>query len=88
MCQWGTETQCLVPMPAELSHTGEFRWAIKGVDTCIAPIVDALNAAGIYTANSCCGHGKAPGRIALHDGRELFIVSSDRQRDAGEGSDA
>lgn len=74
MCQWGNETLCLVPMPAELSHTGEFRWAIKGVDACIAPIVDALNAAGIYTANSCCGHGKSPGRIALHDGRELVIV--------------
>lgn len=88
MCQWGTQIQCLVPMPAELSHTGEFRWAIKGVDACIAPIVDALNAAGIYTANSCCGHGKAPGRISLHDGRELLIMPPERQIDADKGNGA
>lgn len=76
MCKWGTDELCLVPMPAELSHTGEFRWAIKGVDACIAPIINALNAAGIYTANCCCGHGKAPGWIALHDGRELWIINT------------
>lgn len=73
MCAWGTDELCLVPIPAELSYTGEFRWAIRGVDACIAPIVNALNAAGIYTAQSCCGHGKGPGRIDLHDGRIIWI---------------
>lgn len=73
MCEWGTHVELLVPMPAELSHTKEFRWAIKGVDACIAPIVQALNDAGIYTANCCCGHGKEPGEIILHDGRVLRI---------------
>lgn len=77
MCEWGTEVQLLVPMPAELSHTGEFRWAIKGIDACIAPIVQALNDAGIYTANCCCGHGKAEGTIFLHDGRVLRIAKRD-----------
>jgi hypothetical protein len=76
MCEWGNEEKLLVPMPAELSHTGQFRWAIKGVDACIAPLVQALNEAGVYTANCCCGHGKAPGWIALHDGRHLLIVDS------------
>jgi hypothetical protein len=66
----------LVPMPAELSHTGQFRWAIKGVDSCIADLVQALNNAGVYTSNSCCGHGKTEGVIALHDGRELTINSA------------
>lgn len=80
MCDWGTQVLLLVPMPAELSHTGQFRWAIKGVDACIADLVQALNSAGIYTANSCCGHGKAPGVIFLHDGRVLMI-----EKGAGEG---
>jgi len=60
-------------MPAELSHTDEFRWAIKGIDSCIADIVEALNAAGIYTSQCCCGHGKGDGFIDLHDGRTLII---------------
>lgn len=77
MCEWGTDRLLLVPMPAELSYTGQFRWAIKGVDACIADIVQALNEAGIYTSNSCCGHGKADGKIYLHDGRVLTITKGD-----------
>jgi hypothetical protein len=63
-------------MPAELSYTGKFRWAIKGIDSCIADIVNALNASGVYTANCCCGHGERPGEIILHDGRTLTITES------------
>lgn len=55
-------------MPAELSYTGKLRWKLTEVDACIAPIIQALNNAGIYTANSCCGHGKNNGSIILHDG--------------------
>ena len=73
MCEWGTDTELWVAIPANLSHTGEFHWDMKGVDACIAPIVQALNQAGIYTASSCCGHGKVPGSILLHDGRILTI---------------
>jgi hypothetical protein len=43
-------------------------------DPCIAPIVAALNAAGIATVASCCGHGEQLGNIALADGRELIIA--------------
>lgn len=43
-------------------------------DPCIAPIVRALNADGLRTIASCCGHGTRPGRIALHSGQELFIL--------------
>lgn len=73
MCEWGTQVEMEVPIPAYLSHTGEFRWDRKGIDSCIAPIIAALNTAGIYTANCCCGHGKAPGTIFLHDGRTLVV---------------
>lgn len=43
-------------------------------DPCVASIVMALNAAGIDTLASCCGHGFRPGNIALADGRELVIA--------------
>lgn len=44
------------------------------VDACIAPIVDALNRAGLKTIASCCGHGKQPSNIVLKDGREVVIA--------------
>lgn len=46
------------------------------VDWCIHHIVAALNAAGIETVASCCGHGKMDGRIDLKDGRVLVIKAS------------
>lgn len=73
MCNHNDTIRLHVPIPADHSHTGEFRWGYKPVDRCIAPIVQALNAAGIMTVNACCGHGDGPGAIALHDGRELTI---------------
>ncbi len=74
MCKWGDITELRVPVPARLSYDGRARWATKAVDSCIADIVDALNAAGIFTANSCCGHGREEGSIVLHDGRELKLA--------------
>ena len=73
MCRHNDTVDLWVPIPAELSHTGDFRWALKPVDRCIARRVSALNAHGQLTANACCGHGKGPGAIVLHDGRELCI---------------
>jgi hypothetical protein len=73
MCKHGDEVLLSVPIPASLSHTGELRWETKSVDRCIAPLVKALNDAGIYTANCCCGHGETDGNIILHDGRTLTI---------------
>ena len=46
---------------------------MRGIDFCIVPVVAALNAAGIITISSCCGHGKIPGIISLEDKRELSI---------------
>lgn len=45
-----------------------------GVDASLAPIVDALNKAGVPTIASCSGHGHRPGNIALRDGREIVIA--------------
>ena len=44
------------------------------IDVEIAPIVNALNMAGLTTIASCSGHGHRPGMIALADGREIIIA--------------
>lgn len=44
------------------------------VDEEIAPIVKALNEAGVPTRASCSGHGYRPGNIMLSDGREIIIA--------------
>lgn len=85
MCQHGDLEMLWVPMPPDLSHTGALRWDWKGVDRCIAPIVRALNNAGIYTANCCCGHGDVLGSIILHDGRVLHLAIAPTPPSAGGG---
>lgn len=63
----------LVKVSSELSHSGADEWKVKPVDSCIAPIVRALQDGGIDMLGSCCGHGKGHGSILLADGRELRI---------------
>jgi hypothetical protein len=75
MCNWGTEEVVAVRIPADLSHTGTPRWKDVGIDACIAPIVKALQAGGIDMRGSCCGHGRADGKIILADGRVLIVHS-------------
>lgn len=45
-------------------------------DPCIEPLVRALNAAGLRTIASCCGHGTHPTSVVLDDDR--FVVVVDR----------
>lgn len=78
MCKHGDTRLLRVPIPAYLSHTGEAFWMTKPIDACIAPLVRELIAAGIYTANCCCGHGKGPGSIVLHSGIEIVLRVSER----------
>lgn len=75
MCKWGTEELVEVTVAADLSHTGVEYVRPFGIDACIAPLMRALNAGGIVTRQSCCGHEKGPGRIDLADGRVLHISS-------------
>ena len=79
MCKWGTDTNIMVRIPANISCTNKARLAIKGVDSCIADIVQALVMGGIWTTGCCCGHGKAPGAIGLEDGRTLIIFKDDEE---------
>ena len=49
---------------------------VQCIDHCIHHLVAALNAGGIRTVASCCGHGKSEGNIFLEDGRLLLIQVS------------
>ena len=50
------------------------RGRVQGIDWCIHRIVAALNAGGVLTVASCCGHGQMNGNIILEDGRVLVIL--------------
>ena len=80
MCQWGTYVEMDLLKPAHLSHTGKAFMKLEQIDACIAPIVKALNDAGITTTQSCCGHGKGLGRIDLEDGRIIWIDNKEGKR--------
>ena len=46
---------------------------VQGIDWCIHRIVAALNAGGVRTVASCCGHRMMKGAISLDDGRVSII---------------
>jgi hypothetical protein len=56
---------CSIPMP--------LNGRVHDIDYCVAGLVAALNAGGIATSISCCGHGELPGTIVLSDGRLMTI---------------
>ena len=49
---------------------------VQCIDFCIHHIIAALNAGGVRTVASCCGHGKMPGNIMLEGGKVLVIADS------------
>lgn len=81
MCKWGSHAKVRVKIPADLSSTGAEKWQNALVDSCIAPLVKALQEGGIDMRGSCCGHGKGPGDIHLQDGRMLLILSKEMTRE-------
>jgi hypothetical protein len=46
-------------------------------DPCLEPLIRALNAAGLATIASCCGHGRLPATVALADGRYVTVTDYD-----------
>lgn len=73
MCEHGTHVE-VENLRAGGNHP-EFplHYRTWKIDACIAPIVKALNDGGVETVQSCCGHGRTPGRIDLTDGRILVM---------------
>ena len=76
MCKWGTNTEVVVKIPADLSSTHQNKWKPEPIDSCIAGLVRALQNGGIDMRGSCCGHGKYRGHISLEDGRVLIITDA------------
>lgn len=70
-CPVGTY-YCTIPMP--------IRNRVQGIDFCIANIVSALNAGGVETLASCCGHEVMPGHVMLEDGRVIIVVKNAEER--------
>lgn len=76
----------MIERPKKCCKMGEYKcatpMAVKGrrvdVDFCIADIVASLNAGGITTIASCCGHGELEPSILLEDGRRIWIVSDNK----------
>ena len=64
-CDFG-EFKCTVPMP--------ILGRLRDVDYCISDIVAALNAGGVNTVASCCGHDKIYATIILEDGRAIVVM--------------
>lgn len=78
MCDDRYTERVTVTIAAHLSSTGHEKRRPMFIDACIAPIVRALERAGIHMLASCCGHGRTLGRIDLTDGRVLFIGADER----------
>lgn len=55
--------QVILEYPAWFISSRRIRSA--GIDRCIAEEIQSLWEQGIQTAESCCGHNKAPGYIAV-----------------------
>lgn len=65
MCEPGNTITLHVPI-----RVGQ--WEEREVDECLAPFVEMLNSAGVWTSSSCCGHGEDPATVLLHDGSALI----------------
>lgn len=52
---------------------------VVGIDRCILPTVEFLWELGIETIESCCGHGKATGYVAVvpHHGKVMKALGFD-----------
>lgn len=66
MCQWDGHWKHQRPVT--------INGKVESIDSCIVPLVTALNCAGLSTTASCCGHGKQPTTVILRDGREILIL--------------
>lgn len=73
MCSPGDTVPVEVTVVAGLASEGRDARKVKPIDRCIASIVQALEAGGVYMLGSCCGHGERNGEIPLADGRIIRV---------------
>ena len=72
-CPCRSTIDVMCEIPAAYSHTGKRREKTCGIDKCLAPIVSALQAAGVGTVGCCCGHGRGTGEIIMENGTRLLV---------------
>lgn len=88
MCKWGT-TEKVKLMEVDLGSLNNKQYKLylkktglqegeEFIDSCIAPLVQALNDGKIKTTNSCCGHGKTFGEIYLQD--RILLIINDKKK--------
>lgn len=76
MCR-GRSVSIEVLVCSELSHSGRDERKVKPIDACIAPLVAALDAAGVHMLGSCCGHGvRAPSLVLAQDQRPAAALDA------------
>jgi len=80
MCNPGSNEIVRVPIKFSFA-TGKAKWGKRNIDSCMVPIIKALNKGGIYTNGCCCGHGEKHGAVELWGGGVLVIVNSFRSEE-------
>jgi len=75
LCSEGTKL--FVTISEDIACDGISRKKHKMIDSCLAPIVRALEHYKVFMRSSCCGHGKYLGHIALQDGRVLVVLEGE-----------
>lgn len=74
MCKWGDTKLVKVPVRRSSNLPTGFEWEEREIDSCIARLIDALNAIGQYTKACCCGHGTTVNwSILFWDGNEMKL---------------
>ena len=73
MCAYGTTVTRLLPDFVQRSEQ-RIHDDVQ-IDACLETTVDALWAAGVVTRSVCCGHGKGPGSIVVHQ-RDATLAHS------------
>jgi len=66
-----------LPKIIRLHHPTPRGFTTAEVDTCIAPLIQALNDGGFQTIASCCGHGIRP-RIITLTVKKLLVLKKQR----------
>lgn len=77
MCRRGTDALVKLNRPRPVSGRAETL-----VDACIAPLVQALNDAGVETLGCCCGHGREPGSVLFYQDGEARELRLDLAKEA------
>ena len=67
MCAWGINRPVTLAYQMLVSGRTEV-----DVDACLAPLIQALNDAGVQTVGCCCGHGRGQGSVLIQQDARII----------------